>query len=212
MKQAEHPPVTAGASIAAEYSLALIDQLARIDRSRSKEEMDELVYRLLSLIGEAMQSDRVFLFERLEGTAEAYCNTFEWCANGVAPQIDNLTEIVPADMPYWLEVFGRGETIVIPNIEGVKTQMPSEYEILKTQSIHSEIAVPVFYRGNLSGFFGLDNPQWAMTDNTGHYEEVASERQMHRLTGHSGRASVHMSEMSKQSIVAGVSALCRTVF
>ena len=45
MKQAEHPPATAGASIAAEYSLALIDQLARIDRSRSKEEMDELVYR-----------------------------------------------------------------------------------------------------------------------------------------------------------------------
>ena len=51
MKQAEHPPATAGASIAAEYSLAIIDQLARIDRSRSKEEMDELVYRLLSLIG-----------------------------------------------------------------------------------------------------------------------------------------------------------------
>ena len=163
MKQAEHPPVTAGANSAAEYSLALIDQLARIDRTCSKEEMDELVCRLLSLIGEAMQSDRVFLFERLEGTAEAYCNTFEWCANGVAPQIDNLTEIVPTDMPYRLEVFGRGETIVIPNIEDVKTQMPSEYEILKTQSIRSEIAVPVFYRGSLSGFFGLDNPQRAMT-------------------------------------------------
>lgn len=165
MKQAEHPSATAGASIAAEYSLALIDQLARIDRSRSKEEMDELVYRLLSLIGEAMQSDRVFLFERLEGTAEAYCNTFEWCANGVAPQIDNLTEIFPSDMPYWLEVFGRGETIVIPNIEDVKTQMPSEYELLKAQSIRSEIAVPVFYRGSLSGFFGLDNPQRTLTDN-----------------------------------------------
>lgn len=163
MKQAEHPPVTAGANSAAEYSLAIIDQLARIDRTCSKEEMDELVYRLLGLIGEAMQSDRVFLFERLEGTAEAYCNTFEWCANGVAPQIDNLTEIVPADMPYWLKVFGRGETIVIPNIEDVKTLMPSEYELLKAQSIRSEIAVPVFYRGNLSGFFGLDNPQRAMT-------------------------------------------------
>lgn len=33
--------------------------------------------------------------------------------------------------------------------------MPSEYEFLKTQSIHSEIAVPVFYRGNLSGFSAL---------------------------------------------------------
>ncbi|MBS1465751.1 MAG: GAF domain-containing protein [Oscillospiraceae bacterium] len=165
MKQAEHPPATAGASIAAEYSLALIDQLAHIDRTCSKEEMDELVYRLLSLIGEAMQSDRVFLFERLEGTAEAYCDTFEWCANGVAPQIDNLTEIVPTDMSYWLEVFGRGETIVIPNIEDVKTLMPSKYELLKAQSIRSEIAVPVFYRGSLSGFFGLDNPQRTLTDN-----------------------------------------------
>ena len=71
VKQAEHPPATAGASIAAEYSLALIDQLARIDRTCSKEEMDELVCRLLSLIGEAMLSDRVLLFERLEETAEA---------------------------------------------------------------------------------------------------------------------------------------------
>lgn len=61
--------MTTGANSAAEYSLA-IDQLARIDRTCSKEEMDELVYRLLSLIGEAVQSDRVFLFERLEGTAE----------------------------------------------------------------------------------------------------------------------------------------------
>ena len=67
MKQAEHPPVTAGANSAAEYSLALIDQLARIDRFRSKEEMDELVCRLLSLIGEAMLSDRVFLFSGWRG-------------------------------------------------------------------------------------------------------------------------------------------------
>ena len=48
MKQAEHPPVTAGANSAAEYSLALLDQLARLDRTCSKEEMDDLVYRLLS--------------------------------------------------------------------------------------------------------------------------------------------------------------------
>lgn len=58
MKQAEHPPVTAGANSAAEYSLAIIDQLARIDRTCSKEEMDELVYRLLSLIGGHLGSAR----------------------------------------------------------------------------------------------------------------------------------------------------------
>lgn len=58
MKHAEHPPVTAGASIAAEYSLALIDQLARIDRTCSKEEMDELVYRLLAFVGGHLGSAR----------------------------------------------------------------------------------------------------------------------------------------------------------
>ena len=58
MKQAEHPPVTTGASSAAEYSLALIDQLARIDRTCSKEEMDELVYRLLAFVGGHLGSAR----------------------------------------------------------------------------------------------------------------------------------------------------------
>ena len=58
MKQAEHPPVTAGANSAAEYSLALIDQLARIDRTCSKKEMDELVYRLLAFVGGHLGSAR----------------------------------------------------------------------------------------------------------------------------------------------------------
>lgn len=58
MKQAEHPPATAGANSAAEYSLALIDQLARIDRTCSKEEMDELVYRLLAFVGGHLGSAR----------------------------------------------------------------------------------------------------------------------------------------------------------
>ena len=58
MKQAEHPPVTAGANSAAEYSLAIIDQLARIDRTCRKEEMDELVYRLLAFVGGHLGSAR----------------------------------------------------------------------------------------------------------------------------------------------------------
>lgn len=58
MKQAEHPPVTAGANSAAEYSLAIIDQLARIDRTCRKEEMDELVYRLLAFAGGHLGSVR----------------------------------------------------------------------------------------------------------------------------------------------------------
>ena len=35
---------------------------------------------------------------------------------------------------------------------------------------------------------------------TGYYEEITSEQRMHRLTGHSGKANIRMSEVSKQGI------------
>lgn len=43
---------------------------------------------------------------------------------------------------------------------------------------------------------------------TGHYEEVANERQMHRYDRAQRQSERPHGEMSKQSIVAGVSALC----
>ena len=48
------------------YTGELFGQLMQIDRVHSKEEIEAAVYRLLSLIGEAMDADRVFLFDRLE--------------------------------------------------------------------------------------------------------------------------------------------------
>ena len=146
------------------YTGELFGQLMQIDRVHSKEEIEAAVYRLLSLIGEAMDADRVFLFDRLEEEREEnYSNTFEWCAEGVSPQIENLERLTRADMPVWLETFERGEPIYIPDLEEVRGVMPSEYDILKAQDIRREIAVPVFYRSTLSGFFGVGNPRGEIT-------------------------------------------------
>lgn len=146
------------------YTGELFGQLMQIDRVHSKEEIEAAVYRLLSLIGEAMDADRVFLFDRLEEEREEnYSNTFEWCAEGVSPQIENLERLTRADMPVWLETFERGEPIYIPDLEEVRGVMPAEYDILKAQDIRREIAVPVFYRSTLSGFFGVGNPRGEIT-------------------------------------------------
>ena len=62
MKQAEHSPVTAGASIAAGYSLA------RIDRTCSKEEMGERsgsLEQTLDVIGAYFDSEAEVLTARL---------------------------------------------------------------------------------------------------------------------------------------------------
>lgn len=61
-------------------------------------------------------------------------------------------------MPYWLEAFERGDSMIIDNVEDVKDLMPSEYQLLVMQDIHSEIAFPIFYKDQLKGFIGVDNP------------------------------------------------------
>lgn len=134
------------------------DAINNIDNAQSTDAMREAITTTLAVIGGRIGSDRVFIFDRLDENSDIYTNSYEWCACGVTPQIDNLMHITKEDMPYWIGKFLNGSMIVIENLEDVKEIMPSEYEILKVQSIKSEIAVPIFYKGNLSGFIGLDNP------------------------------------------------------
>lgn len=87
-----------------------------------------------------------------------YSNTFEWCREGIVPQIDNLIRISADSMPVWHEKFLRGETIIIHDLEKTCETMPLEYDILKVQDIHSLLVLPLFANTQLSGFIGLDNP------------------------------------------------------
>ncbi len=108
-------------------------------------------------MGDYTKADRVFIFE-FRDALHIYRNTYEWCAPGITPQIDNLQTIEPSDIPVWQAAFEQGENIVIPNLEDVRDTMPGEYEILRVQDIHSEISFPIFSKDALIGFLGLDNP------------------------------------------------------
>ena len=72
--------------------------------------------------------------------------------------MEYLQHVPSIMMPYWNETFEKGASIVIPDLEEIADQMPSEYNMLKIQDVHSEIAVPIFYKDRLTGFIGLDNP------------------------------------------------------
>ena len=146
------------------YMERLMERLSRIDHSMDADEMGQVLNELLEEMGKYTGADRVFLFDRMDSESELFSNTFEWCASGVRPQLGNLQQLGAEDMPRWREILGRGEVIVIPRLEDVQQTMPREYEILKAQDIESEIAGPVFYRGYLSGFIGLDNPDVEQTE------------------------------------------------
>lgn len=132
-------------------------QLVAIDRARNGAEVDHAVNTLLQAIGEYTRAGRTYIFEMME-EERMFTNIYEWCSAGVTPQIDNLQALTVDDMPVWYRVFLRGESIIIDDLEAVKETMPLEYEILKPQDIQSEISFPIWYRGKLMGFIGLDNP------------------------------------------------------
>lgn len=135
----------------------MLHQMVRIDRARDVHELHDSIQNLLQAMGDYTKADRVFIFE-FRDALHIYRNTYEWCAPGITPQIDNLQTIEPSDIPVWQAAFEQGENIVIPNLEDVRDTMPREYEIMRIQDIHSEISFPIFSKDALIGFLGLDNP------------------------------------------------------
>ena len=111
---------------------------------------------MLKSIGEFTDADRAYVFETSENHTST--NTYEWCAAGVVPQIQNLRDIPFENMPKWIELFLRGENILIEDLEAYREAMPLEYELLKFQNISTLIAFPISVRENLIGFVGVDNP------------------------------------------------------
>lgn len=136
----------------------ILNSITIIDNITNAEDMHDAISSTLGTIGKNTGAERVYIFDRLDDNSDIFTNSYEWCAEGVTPQISNLLNISASDMPYWTDKFNRGETIVIDDIENIKDIMPGEYEILRVQDIKSEISVPIFYKEHLSGFIGLDNP------------------------------------------------------
>ena len=141
----------------------ILEQLALIDKAKDNEELQTAIQEMLQVIGTYTKADRVFLFEKKDEEGQFFDNTFEWCAGGVIPQKDNLQQIEVTVMPNWMRIFSKGETILIEDVETIKESMAEEYEMLKMQDIHTEIAAPIFYKEAFYGFIGLDNPNLELT-------------------------------------------------
>ena len=57
----------------------------------------ELLNQILSLISDINQASdekevKVYIFELISEKQDYYSNTFEWCREGIIPQIDNLRD------------------------------------------------------------------------------------------------------------------------
>ena len=110
----------------------------------------------LQMLGEYSDVGRVYVFE-FNYVTQSMDNTYEWCADGVSHEKDNLQN-VPMDLiPRWVEAFKKNEYIYIPRISDLGDENIGEREILEAQSIVSLLSIPMYIGFDLVGFIGFDS-------------------------------------------------------
>ncbi len=112
------------------------------------------VNNILRTAGEYLNLSRAYIFED-DLTHNFTSNTFEWCNEGIAPEIKNLQNIPYEVISYWPETLKTESMIATHDIH----TLPQEVvEILDPQGIKSIAVYPLRVDDNdqMIGFFGFD--------------------------------------------------------
>lgn len=117
---------------------------------------DQSLDVLLQHLGMALNGERTYIFEQNASGCDD--NTYEWVADGVEPEKENLQNVPQEVCASWYRNFSIGRHIVIENLEDIRETEPLQYENLKRQNIRSLVVVPLYNGEKTIGFYGVDNP------------------------------------------------------
>lgn len=116
---------------------------------------EETIQAALAELAEWIAADRLYILETDHITAS---NTFEWCREGVEPQIDTLQDKeYESYLGGWESFLETDTSVVLDDIEILREEDPVDYENLKRQGIQRLIASPFYDEGKLIGYLGADN-------------------------------------------------------
>ena len=123
------------------------------------EDLSDVMPDLLRRLGNAVGVSRAYLFDVEDDPERGLCiwQRFEWCAEGVEPQIDNPSLQGPsfADLGFerWRHLMVAGQAV-----HGAVTDFPqAERNLLEAQGIQSLVCLPVHGEAMLAGFIGFDD-------------------------------------------------------
>lgn len=158
----------------------------------NEEDYETSMNHALRELGGIIHPDRLYI---LETDKKTVTNTFEWCAEGVEPEIDTLQ-----DRPYqeyiggWEEFLKTSSCVLIEDIEILKENDPIDYYNLKRQGIKRILDVPFYHDGRLIGYLGADNYEVNDLVNTQGILELVSYFIGYKITNHNLMAQLeHLS-------------------
>ncbi len=124
--------------------------------SMKAEDPNENINAILKYLGEMLDGDRVYIFEKNDENGDD--NTYEWCAEGIEPQIDSLQNVSYEVCAPWYEIFQENQVVTINSLESIKDAHPLIYEALQPQNVDTLLTFPLWNNNRMIGFFGIDNP------------------------------------------------------
>ena len=123
--------------------------------------IDGAINQLLEIIAHYYSADRSYIFE-FDDDMKMIHNTYEWCAEGIEPEIEFLSNVEMSVISRWLVYFETKGEFYINSLSRDVSEDSDEYKVLEQQGIKSLMAAPLRSGDRLVGLMGVDNPR----DNT----------------------------------------------
>lgn len=118
---------------------------------------DEQINEFIRFFGKHIGCDRIYIFEDNK-KEHVTNNTYEWCSEGIQPEIDFLQGVDMDIIDWWYKAFDKKENVIIQDVETIKKDHAYTYNTLKVQNVTRLVVCPIRYKDEISGFFGVDNP------------------------------------------------------
>ncbi|MDR9416746.1 MAG: PAS domain S-box protein [Gracilimonas sp.] len=119
------------------------------------EKVDQTINESIAELGKYFNADRFYIFD-YDFEQNTASNTFEWCAKGVKPEIDNLQDVPVDVIPEWINTHKNGKAMIIHDVLKLDKD-DNVRQILEPQEIKSLITVPIMDGKECLGFLGIDS-------------------------------------------------------
>lgn len=138
-----------------ELTLEVLINMAKTFINIPIEDLDSEVNKALELMGKFVNADRTYIFN-YDFSSEVCKNIFEWCEDGISPEIDNLQKVPLEIIPEWVSSHKANKEMCIEDV----FSMPKDNgirQILEPQGVKSILTLPLMENGELWGFVGFDS-------------------------------------------------------
>ncbi|MDP3050209.1 MAG: diguanylate cyclase [Eubacteriales bacterium] len=147
------------------YRLELEEFIAHISTefiNLAPEDINAGINKALGEIGRFAGVDRSYVFLLSEDNHRFY-NAYEWCAEGVEPQNQDLQDLSVDSFPWFWETMRRLDVVHVPRVADLPPEAEVEKRTFQTLGIRGLICVPLVRKKTLIGFLGFNSVQGGIT-------------------------------------------------